>query len=343
MEFKLVISKLANFYFFISNLSEWHFSCRKDYNKIWLNISGPLNNKEEEALLKFKKILNKYGFVFRNKRFQYLGQTFFLYPENQIWKRLINFVKKEEFLEIREIFNIFKPRFEKMWKLYAVKDKRVNILKKSLNQNNYQSIFKDSEKFFANKNKIKKIKIFIIFSPLNYEDTASGGANFGSNPIITLELPRLKHKTWQLDYSIGVLAHEVGHILYKSTGYRRVAEKLLEKTTLPKNLPKKFSPQRSTIEIIEELIINLLVPMGYLGQIYYKFKPTDIYFSKTNINKLGEIYKNIKKTKPVPTNRIIKYLTWQLYPLISCYIKSNKKIDKKFIELVIKSLNPVFK
>jgi hypothetical protein len=55
MKFKFKISKLANQFFFISNLSEWHFSCRQFYNQEWLKQTEPLTDNEKQILKEFKK------------------------------------------------------------------------------------------------------------------------------------------------------------------------------------------------------------------------------------------------------------------------------------------------
>ena len=56
MKFSININKSANFYFFIQNLSEWHFSNRKDYNDLWRKELGKFSEEEATALKKFKEI-----------------------------------------------------------------------------------------------------------------------------------------------------------------------------------------------------------------------------------------------------------------------------------------------
>jgi len=55
MKFRFIISKWGNFYFFIQNLSEWHFSCRKKYNALWQKELGSLSLEEKQTLKVFKK------------------------------------------------------------------------------------------------------------------------------------------------------------------------------------------------------------------------------------------------------------------------------------------------
>ena len=70
MKFRVLINRWANFYFFIANLSEWHFSCRKRYNFFWLAADDKFSKTEKKYLKIFKKILLKYHF------FRYLGILF---------------------------------------------------------------------------------------------------------------------------------------------------------------------------------------------------------------------------------------------------------------------------
>lgn len=103
LEFK--VSKTANLFFFVSNFSEWHFSCRADYNKAWIEKTEPLKFKDLEVLVKFKKVINKYGFE--------LSKIFYTNTEKEIWKNLKKTTKKTELEVIRESLQIFKPKFEK--------------------------------------------------------------------------------------------------------------------------------------------------------------------------------------------------------------------------------------
>src|SRR3989344_542952 len=67
MKFIFKISRLDNFYFFVSNLTEFHFSCRKHFNIDWISATGPLNQEEKKAINDVNAIFKKYGFVIKNK------------------------------------------------------------------------------------------------------------------------------------------------------------------------------------------------------------------------------------------------------------------------------------
>lgn len=329
MKFKFKISKLANQFFFISNLSEWHFSCRKNYNKEWLKQTGPLNKKEKKALDDFRKIIKNYGFTHdKNRRSVYLGQIFFICPENQIWEKLERFVEENEFKKIQQIFKVFQPRFEKIWNNKSLNE-RVGKVKKSLTKQNIKSLFKNLYQLLPNKSLPRDFMVVSIISPLKGKYiTAAGGANL-DNHHITLEIPWLKLNTWELEHSTGVLAHEIAHILFRLSNLRNIIQMTIKKFRAPMFIkPLK----RSMIELIEELVISSMIPSGYLAQKYYKFKPVNM-FSESFKDIYQEVLK-LRQRRLANTHRVFRYFIWQLYPLAAYYLKSNKKIDKFFIEEV---------
>ena len=147
-----------------------------------------------------------------------------------------------------------------------------------------------------------------------------------------MEIPDLKINNWELEYSFGIIAHEIAHLLFKRLNNIKIINKIIFDLKIPKKMPKNLIPQYSTAEFITELIIELLVPFGYLSQKYFKNKPTNIVFSKSNLKNIGENYKTFKNNKTASSIKLRKLIVWQLYPLISFYIESNKKIDKNIIK-----------
>ncbi|MEW5908156.1 MAG: hypothetical protein AB1643_03225 [Patescibacteria group bacterium] len=335
MKFNVKYTKLGNQFFFISNLSEWHFSCRPDYNEIWIKRTGDLTRKEKQSLQDFKNIMTKYGFTYRNKKSVYIGNIFYKYPEESIWEKLRWLVTKKELEKIKEIFNIFNPRFNKIWRSYKPFGARIKIFENVLYEKRNVNLFKALEIMLGNKKKIKCINIFIIFSPHDFDATAAGGANIGDDSI-TLELPNFKSKNESdLEYSVGVLAHEVGHILFRNGDYHTLIKKIIRKKKI-KDISNLY-PRCSVLEIVEELIIELLVPIGVLAQKFYKFKPIQYLF--LDLDSLGEYYLNLKKGSKIPLRKYRKYLIWQLYPLTTHYLYKNKKIDKNFLSTLFKTLS----
>ncbi len=94
MRFNFKISRWANFYFFIQNLSEWHFSCRRDYNILWREELGSFTSKEESAIKQLKAIHSRYSF-----KESYLGQEFFL--KKNPWNSLKKKLGKDDYINLQ--------------------------------------------------------------------------------------------------------------------------------------------------------------------------------------------------------------------------------------------------
>ena len=329
MKINLKISKLANQFFFISNLSEWHFSCRKAYNEKWIEMTSPLNEQEELFLQNFCKIIQKYGFQHdKNWKSKYLGQYFYFYSEKQAWDELKKAVTKNEFNDLKETFEIFNSRFEKIWKLKD-QDDRIERLKRSLKDKNYKSLLDDTEKIFGN-SKDNKVDIIILFSPLGCDETGSGSANIGSEHI-TFEIPKLKVDTWQMDYTMGVLAHEIGHMLFRKNKGEDLILYIIKKLKLP--LEIENISMKSTVSIINEAITESFVPIGYLGQKYAKTNIAPLLLD--NLEKGQTALDDFREGKSIDYySAFNKYLIWQLYPLAIQYGRNKKPIDEYCMEQV---------
>ena len=328
MHIKLKVSKSANQFFFISNLAEWHFSCRKEYNEKWTRKTGSLTPKETNALHRFKKVIGKYGFTYRKGKPQYLGRFFFQYTGDRIWKELKKFVTQNELQDIRNAFSVFKERFEKIWNSYK-RSKRVKLLQDFLRQSHIKPLSEDLEVLFGSLKKYKEIGVCIIFSPNNSSKTAAGGANLDS-PYISLELPELKVNTWQFAFSIGILAHEIAHLLFRESG----GEKMLARIAREMKIPHKTKGiSFNTTSILNEMIIESFAPLGYLGQKYFPRHLAQILL--TNVDNGLKAMERFKHGKEVQYyNQLNQYFLWHLYPLATLYGKQKMRIDSTYVRQV---------
>lgn len=154
MQLHFKTSKLANLFFLVSNFSEWHFSCRTDYNRAWIEKTKPLKIDEVEALSKFKKVINKYGFE--------LSKIFYTNNEEAAWKNLRKITKESEFTTIKETLQIFKPKFEKIWQISKL-NKRIGLIKKGVNRKEYQKLIEDACCFLGNQSPQNDIEIIVLF------------------------------------------------------------------------------------------------------------------------------------------------------------------------------------
>lgn len=322
MRFGIKYSRIGNKFFFISNLSEWHFSCRVGYNKAWLKKGGPLTTEEEEALKNFRPILQKNGF---GKK--YLGKFFYIYPENQAWRALKEEVFGTDFNIIKNTFEILESRFEKIWRDNK-KEERIRILRQVVNSKRFKALIEDTESIFYGGKLEKKINAVVIFSPMGPEKTAAGGANVNGLHL-TIEIPELKEGTWQLDQMAGVLAHETAHNLLGWREGRKLIEKTLKKLNLPKSKMKHFP--MNFYEILNESVISSFVPNGYLGQKYSDYRLSSLFFGNLDFDL--DDFEKLKKGKKIESyHGVIRYIAaTKIFPLALKYGKAGKKIDENFV------------
>ncbi|MBU2104372.1 MAG: hypothetical protein KKF67_01175 [Nanoarchaeota archaeon] len=246
MEFSIIIKKQGIFYFFVQNLSEWHFSCRKDYNKIWLEELGSLSKKEKTALQKLKKVHQEYSFGQ-----SYLGRYFFL--KRNPWKNIENEMPKSDFIIIKNTFSVLKEKFESFYKkeLPLLKNWQTHLNKKINNPKLINPILKKLNNLYNGNIKSQKIKIYLLPST----DKAAGGGAGLNKKAITLEISRISLE--QLNRVIGIIWHEVIHLLFEKVYFHPL-------------LKRKFPQDRDAISLIKEATASSLFPGGILSKKFLK-------------------------------------------------------------------------
>src|SRR3989344_125447 len=184
MKLRFISSKTANQFFFIANLSEWHFSCRLDYNKAWIKEMGALSNEEKKELAIFSNILQKYGFIYdKNGETKYIGKYFYRYSEKRAWEGLKKNITQKEFLEIKNAFTFFEKRFKKVWDPKEL-EKRTKILRNLTGNKKWKKLAQHISVLFGGFTPVKEIFVIALLSPLAGEGvTAAGSANIGGDHI----------------------------------------------------------------------------------------------------------------------------------------------------------------
>lgn len=251
MEFQFIIKKWANFYFFLQNLSEWHFSNRKRYNIFWKRELGPFSKKEKEALKKFKKIHLKYGF---GSRQSYLGSYFYL--RKSPWKTLEEQLVRREAIILQEIFLIFQPKFNILWrKERPLLEKWKRKLQKEANKKSLIDPINDALCHFYHKTSPpNRIRVYLLLSPVGIGGTANPG-----NYAITLEISR--YPLEKINEALALAWHEVIHICY---------EKQYFLSLLNKKFPKP--KDRKLKNLIQETTARAFFPYGLLGERFLKLQ-----------------------------------------------------------------------
>ncbi len=329
-QLKFRISKIANQFFFITNLAEWDFSCRTEYSALWIEHTGPLNAEEKETLLAVKKIIQAHSpYHYEDGRSNSLWNCFYTLSSSSAWKRARLALTDSDYNQLKRAFNLFDWRFKRIWRRSNLQ-KDVSRLKQLSQARSCRVAIREMFHFLGLTDIPSQLEVVALMSPLSGDSvTAAGGANVDDRHI-TLEIPSLRPNTWELEHSLGVLIHEVGHIAM------RIGAKA---GSLVKNMSGNIrfgQNQRPFREILEETIIDCLAPSGFLAQHYFRFKPTTLFTE--DMPRIFEHFLRFKSGRRYSPYKVGQYFVWQLYPITASYMGNKKTIDKAFVECVVNLL-----
>jgi len=242
MKFSIIINKSANFYFFIQNLSEWHFSNRKDYNVLWRKELGQFSSQEENALKQLKEIHSRYPF---GKL--YLGRQFFL--EENPWAILEPKLSPEDFTNLENIFSSFKKKFDNFYskELILLEKWQMTLQKKLDNENLITAINATLAKLYDAPPFSKDIIIHLL--PSN-ENHSGGAGGIIDNRSINLEISRSPLE--RVSHAIGIIFHEITHLYF-------------EKQSFLLRVNKKYLNNSDAVNLVKEATNSSLFPNGALG------------------------------------------------------------------------------
>lgn len=327
VKLKFVVSRLANQFFFISNLAEWHFSCRREYNNKWLERTGELSGEEEKSLRHFGKLMRKRGFSDK-----YIGRVFYTADEKKVWRKLRGFVSKEEFALIERVFLTLSARWNRVWKELRTADcrKRIDIFRSELRLRKNRSAMSALENLFLTGNS-REVKVLVLFPPAGVGGTTAGSANI-DHDAITFELPQLKKGTLEFDLSVGIFFHELAHIFFEKINGKEMISGALRKFNLPRKLTSNCP--MTTFSFVNEVIASSLAPTGYLTLRFYGAKFRNSILSRANTRRLRRAYRDFKRGIANKPNALIKYFAWKSLSLAEEYVREKKKIDQSFVDKI---------
>lgn len=317
MKFIFKISKLDNFYFFVSNLTEFHFSCRPHFNKDWIETTGELTQGEKLAINKIRPIFKKYGFIFKKNKSIYLGKYFYCSEDQDKWNILKEYLSRSEYKKLSDAFNVFESRFNKIYRKDLLQSWKVS-LEKELSGENFIKLLNFAKHFFSSKKSEHILNVHLLMSP-SLTWSTSGNANLGEKDI-ALEVPVFNITQEQIELATCILVHEMSHIWF---------EKNINYTVVKKISGKYF-------DLIKEIIVESVSPSGFPAQ---KYSKTSNPFKRFLFHNLADGYKEYEsfiRGRKLNFNfkKLNVYVSWIVYPLMSYYYLNNKKIDKKFIKII---------
>jgi len=263
MKFRIIIKKWTIFYFFIQNLSEWHFSCMKEYNTIWRQEFGPFTEQQENLLKQFNNVHQNYSFG-KN----YLGQYF--YFNDEPLQLLQTIIPTDKFEVISKTFSMFKNKFDIFYEKENVLLKNwQKLLEEKLNNANQNKLITETLKIlYNNKNSEDEVDVFLLPSTGN---VTSGSGNIGNTKSIAIAIshqPLENH-----NHIMAVLWHEVVHRFFEKEHFFPLIQQI-------------FTSDQDAINLVKEATVSSLFPNGLLGKKFFEINNNSLN------KKLPESYNN---------------------------------------------------
>lgn len=305
---KYYIFKPANHFYFLYNISKWHFSCRKPIYEYWPKLTGKYTKEEKEALKLFKGIIKKHKFKL---------WSIFRYPTyNNVNKRisestLLSSIEKKN---LKKILKITQIRFDEVWKTEESNLKNwypeISVYSKD------EAIAKDLETFFGH-SKYKKVNVLLLMG--GDRDGGGGGANIGSNWVEQ----EIGIKNTSLTPIKNVLWHEITHLLFTNRK-NKVIKEYLKDNKIQKEITS-LGRDGSDVQFIYETVTATLFPRGILAEKHFNRK------NRKTIN--NSDIKKILEIGPDP-HIAEKFIIAKYYKQFEDYFKKGLKFDEEYIRII---------
>ena len=318
MKFRFHVSRLANLFFFVSNLSEWSPYCRKEYNHEWLKQKH-LQQSEREALKHVRNILWKH---------KTLGRYFFR-TEQEAWRNIAKKLSKREYEALCASFAVFLPRFSALWKEEKSNLQNIAAAFSRGTSSPVNKTLIELSTLYAPHRKPRSITtIFLLTSPIT-KRLVSGGGKITSK-ILALECSKTTAKNNIHDLFVRVLLHELVHTMFEDRIKNIIRTCLQSKgfSSIKRELARS-AVYRETLSFagpIKEMVAISLLPEGYLAERYFNANVSKSLLQRNSVRecRLKHTYYDL-----------MLFATWELLPIAREYSTQKKPIDARYLREVI--------
>lgn len=320
-------TRLGNQFFFISTLTNWHFSCRNGFIREWRQQTGPLSVLEKQALVDMTTILKKYRFGNPKKRWKYLGEYYMALPEDRAWPAIRKQVTKAEYAKLQKIFSTFEPHFAAIWKR---EEKRLNTAAKTLQEavksKKFLPLIHDLQILFRKNLLEKKLTVILCMRPSRLPWYMGGGSAIYGRNRFSLEAGDVNPKRkLRIKKMLLIFFHEATHAALAHPDFERRIGLFLKKTKKRPLLQNPLARHgHSPFNIINEAIVSSLLPEGYFEEKYFK----------GNLEKRYRRYfqHGITRQRQEDFHAWRIYAAFHLRPALLEYLKTKRPLDQEYIK-----------
>lgn len=324
------VSETANQFFFLLNMSEWHFSCRSNYNAQWRS-TVTLSDKQENALKDLRQLFQKYPFQLHN--------CFFNEHEHDPWHCVQEIVDHSEYEDLVHAFELFTPTYQVLWQTYKP---QLETWQTRLQRYADDTAFQKRLKNIATALKSIENREYFTVSLIMHPETGArpaGGANAGE-ATTTLEIPTNSDiERYHIEHALCVLTHEIAHLFFDHSPMPEYIQHIVAAHSLTEEHLRNITPQRTPTETLKELLLEQCAPYGYFcEQLNEQFSPAAhiaprLYKARDSMTAFAS------GEETAPWHSIARYITWQMYPLVARYYHANTPFDNKLLERLIAYLS----
>lgn len=333
MRISIVVSRQANFFFFLSNLSLWHYSCNPLYNQVWISATGSLRKVERQHLQRLQTLLQRHRFGDATGQRKYLGYYFQAMPEEAGWLALKKVLSSRDWITVRKAWDCFEPRFTAIWSDELRRLQRAaGVLLHDIDQPNFRPLYKDLG-FLFNKNTLPaSINIVLLMRPTGLPANVGGGhANLGTDSIALEAGDLTMTSTRRRTKMRGIFFHEVAHAFFARPRFERQLASWLRHDPASAATPSHQGAP-SFRSWVYEGILSSLIPQGILAQ---KYLGIDIeeqyrrYFLHASNEKLQQ--------RTLSMWRV--FAAYHLAPIMTRYLRRHRSMNRPLVDTTVTLLS----
>jgi len=308
-------NKISNLYSFISNLSQWNeLVCVPNRKKEWIKTTGKLNEKENECLKVFSKIMQEST--------NNLELIFLFSDKKDIWQKISKEIGNEKTIILKQIFSYFRSRFNILWK---EEEDKIKIIEKYFNRNinlidNNLNVIK-SLCNLSNQKVNERITLNLLLSSSKKTDCQA----WYYNNIIVLEASGWPKEN--LDELLNsIFLHECFHLYFQKN--KLLFSNLKKLASKNKKNINRLDLKHWPVEVIlEECLVSSFLPEGYLSE----------KFLKKDVKKIAS--KKIESKNIDQFSKIRYFCALNLYKNAKNYVENKKTLDIFYFNDLVKSVN----
>lgn len=298
-------------FFFINNMSGWHFSCQPHYNEAWIQETGPLTEEETNALEAFADIARQYGY----ESGKWLGRPVVAASsEEQALLDVENLIGGTNAGTLRDVFRVMEPRFAKIWardeeRLIALAER----LRGKLLSEGMARAVEVAERLYGTR--LSDLEILLT---LSRGRSINGGANEGPGRIT---LGALEEE--DIQSVVEVVLHESIHLMEKAE-----FQDMYGRISLVHGLEGiKGDKYWNADQLVREAMVEALVPGGALAPL---MGGTMRDFASESVRQRAA-----GRTNSADRAALAGYYV----PLMREYIDAGRSIDAELVERAVRIFN----